>query len=63
MVEASVEEVIYLGDHVRTRVSLCGHDDFVIKIPNSHARVALDYGDKISVGWQSEDCRALDAVA
>ena len=63
MVEASVEEVIYLGDHVRTRVSLCGHDDFVIKIPNSHARVDLDYGDKISVGWQAEDCRALDAVA
>ena len=63
MVEASVEEVIYLGDHVRTRVSLCGHDDFVIKIPNSHNRVDLDYGDKISVGWQPEDCRALDAVA
>ena len=63
MVEASVEEVIYLGDHVRTRVSLCGHDDFVIKIPNSYNRVDLEHGDKISVGWQAEDCRALDAVA
>ena len=59
MVEARVEEVIYLGDHVRTRVSLCGHDDFVIKIPNSHNRVDLEYGDQISVGWQAEDCHAL----
>ena len=62
MVEARVEEVIYLGDHVRTRVSLCGHDDFVIKIPNSHNRVDLEYGDQISVGWQAEDCHALATV-
>ncbi len=59
-VNAHVEEVIYLGDHVRTRVSLCGHDDFVIKIPNAHGHVNLEYGQTIAVGWQSEDCRALD---
>ena len=59
---ATVEEVIYLGDHVRTRVSLCGHSDFVIKIPNSHSRKNLEYGQVISVGWQSEDCRALDSA-
>ena len=62
MVEASVEEVIYLGDHVRTRVSLCGHNDFIIKIPNASGHVNLEYGQKISVGWQSEDCRALDSL-
>lgn len=62
VVPAKVEEVIYLGDHVRTRVSLCGQSDFVVKIPNSHGHVNLEYGQEISIGWQSEDCRALDAV-
>lgn len=61
-VQASVEEVIYLGDHVRTRVSLCGHDEFIIKIPNASGHVNLEYGQAISVGWQSEDCRALDSL-
>ncbi len=61
-VDATVEEVIYLGDHVRTRVSLCGHDNFVIKIPNASGHVNLEYGQSISVGWQSEDCRALDSL-
>ena len=63
IVTAKVEEVIYLGDHVRTRVSLCGQNDFIIKIPNSHGHVNLEYGQEISVGWQHEDCRALDAVS
>ncbi|TWB46996.1 putative spermidine/putrescine transport system ATP-binding protein [Bradyrhizobium sacchari] len=58
---AQVAEVIYLGDHVRTRVSLCGHDDFVIKLPNSEGLVQLEPGAAITVGWKTEDCRALDA--
>jgi len=61
MVEGKVEEIIYLGDHVRTRVNLCGHDDFIIKVPNSYKHVNLSLGEKISVGWHAEDCRALDA--
>ena len=59
---ARVEEIIYLGDHVRTRVSLCGHEDFIIKIPNSHDRTDLKCGEHIAVGWLSEDCRALDSA-
>ncbi len=60
MHHATVEEVIYLGDHVRTRVNICDHNDFIIKIPNSHDRTNLRYGEQISIGWQSQDCRALD---
>jgi len=59
--EATVEELIYLGDHVRTRVSLLGHDDFVIKIPNSAGHNWLKEGETLQVGWEAEDCRALDA--
>ncbi len=58
---AKVEELIYLGDHIRTRVSVCGHDDFVIKLPNSAGRSQFEPGSAISVGWRVEDCRALDA--
>ncbi len=60
--DAQVEELIYLGDHIRTRVNILGHDDFVIKIPNSQAATkSLQPGTKIQVGWQAVDCRALDA--
>ncbi|MGY8638506.1 ABC transporter ATP-binding protein [Bradyrhizobium sp. 14AA] len=58
---AKVAEVIYLGDHVRARVSVCGHDDFVIKLPNSEGAVQVEPGAVITIGWTTEDCRALDA--
>jgi putative spermidine/putrescine transport system ATP-binding protein len=58
---AHVEELIYLGDHVRTRVSVCGHDDFVVKLPNSEGAVEVEPGAAITIGWKTEDCRALDA--
>ena len=59
--EAKVKELIYLGDHMRTRVSICGHDDFVIKVPNSAGHQHLKAGETVQVGWHAEDCRALDA--
>ncbi len=59
--EATVKEVIYMGDHLRTRVELCGHDDFVIKIPNNQDHDSLKRGQKVMVGWRADDCRALDA--
>ena len=44
-------------------MSLCGHDEFVVKIPNSALHARLREGDMVSVGWYaSEDCRALDAT-
>jgi putative spermidine/putrescine transport system ATP-binding protein len=58
--DATVEELIYLGDHMRTRVRLLGHDDFVIKVPNSAGHQHLKTGETVKVGWQAEDCRALD---
>ena len=60
--DAKVEEQIYLGDHMRTRVSLCGHDDFIIKVANSAGQVHLTPGEVVKVGWHAEDCRALDAL-
>ena len=59
--EARVRELIYLGDHIRTRVSLCGKDDFIIKVPNAQGHDTLRVGEAVRVGWAVEDCRALDA--
>ena len=33
--EARVRELIYLGDHIRVRLSLLGRDDFVVKAQNA----------------------------
>jgi putative spermidine/putrescine transport system ATP-binding protein len=59
--DGRVEELIYLGDHMRTRVSVCGHDDFIVKVPNATGHTHLRPGDVVRVGWHVEDCRALDA--
>jgi putative spermidine/putrescine transport system ATP-binding protein len=58
--EGEVAELIYLGDHIRTRVSVCGNDDFIVKIPNSQVHAVLEKGQKIRLGWTADDCRALD---
>ena len=58
--EGRVLEFIYLGDHIRTRLSVCGNEDFIVKVPNSQVRSTLEKGQKIRVGWSYEDCRALD---
>jgi putative spermidine/putrescine transport system ATP-binding protein len=58
--DARVEELIYHGDHTRTRVRACGSDDFIIKVPNAAGRAQLAAGELIKIGWRVEDCRALD---
>ena len=59
-VTARVEEVIYLGDHIRTRMSVAGNTDFVVKTRNRLGARRFDPGDKVRIGWATEDCRALD---
>ena len=54
------EELIYLGDHIRTRFTVLGHDDFIVKIPNSADHAQLQQGGTANIGWTAEDCRALD---
>ena len=59
-VPARVEELIYLGDHIRTRMSVCGRDDFIVKVPNAARQSGLEPGQTVSLGWHLEDCRALE---
>ena len=59
---AKVEELIYLGDHIRCRMTVAGHDEFIVKVPNDGGFGQLSEGDTANVSWATEDCRALDAV-
>jgi putative spermidine/putrescine transport system ATP-binding protein len=57
-VKAKVAELIYYGDHTRLCVSVCGRDDFIIKVPST-GELPLQPGAEVVVGWRQEDCRAL----
>ena len=61
-VTGKVEELIYLGDHIRSRMNVCGQDDFIVKIPNSANHAQLSPGDTVQIGWKAEDARALDVL-
>ena len=58
--KGKIEEVIYHGDHTRVRLDLLGNKNFILKVPNSSARMDIKLGNEITVGWDSHDCRALD---
>ena len=57
--EAQVEGILFLGDHLRLRLNLCGNPNFIVKIPNIVGHGGLLEGDRVSVGWAVTDCRAL----
>ena len=56
-----VKELIYLGDHIRARLSVCGNEEFIVKIPNE-GNINLDEGSKIKISWDRKDIRALDYI-
>ena len=58
--EGRIEELIYLGDHVRTRAMVCGNSQFIVKIPNAQGNLIVNQGQHIRFGWSANDCRALD---
>ena len=59
-VEAAVEDMTFLGDHLRVRVAACGQRNVVVKIPNIVGHGAMMVGDAVRIGWTVNDCRALD---
>ena len=57
-----VEELIYLGDHIRCRLNVHGNDEFIVKVPNAAGHEHLSVGETTGVTWESEDARALDVL-
>ena len=57
--EAVVEDILFIGDHLRLRVNLCGNPNFIVKIQNTVGHSAVLEGDRVRIGWSVMDCRAL----
>ncbi len=57
-----VAEFIYLGDHVRIRMEVCGKPDFFVKQPIAELDPTMGVGDVVPLGWHVEHVRALDPL-
>lgn len=59
-VDATVEDLTFLGDQLRIRLTACGREDFIATIPNIVGHGGLVKGDRVRIGWTVIDCRALN---
>ncbi len=59
--EAQVEDISFLGDHLRVRLRAFGNPDFIARIPNIVGHAGILPGDTVRIGWGALDCRALGA--
>lgn len=63
LVKGRIEEMIYLGDHIRVRMNVAGNKEFIVKVRNRGEKRDLRTGQTVEIGWAASDCKALDAVA
>lgn len=57
--QARVDEVIYVGDHIRLGMNIFGDRKVVAKIPISDVTKELKIGEMLTISWSAEHCRAL----
>ncbi len=57
--ESTVIESIYHGDHIRLSLNTGAADEFMVKVPRSSLHGTLAAGQRVTVGFNAEDCRAL----
>jgi putative spermidine/putrescine transport system ATP-binding protein len=62
LLKGRIAELIYLGDHIRARLEVAGHDNFIVKVPNKSRNDGIVQGKSVNVGWSLKDCRALDYI-
>ncbi len=63
IVPGRIEELIYLGDHIRVRMRVAGNDQFIVKMRNrGSGDQNLTEGQDLQIGWFASDCKALDPV-
>ena len=58
--DGTVQELIYLGDHVRVRMEVAGNAAFVAKVAIADLAHALKPGEPVIVGLPAEHVRALE---
>lgn len=58
---ATVQNMIYLGDHALAVLDVSGNAEFMVKLqPGAHGSLA--HGDNVFITFRPEDCLALDPV-
>ena len=57
-----IAELIYLGDHIRARLEVAGHANFIVKVPNKVGHEHVAEGREVDISWKAADCRALDYI-
>jgi putative spermidine/putrescine transport system ATP-binding protein len=63
VVTGRIEEMIYLGDHIRVRMNVAGNPEFIAKVRNRGQKRDLAEGQMKQIGWAASDCKALDPVS
>jgi putative spermidine/putrescine transport system ATP-binding protein len=58
--EAEIRELIYIGDHTRVRLAAFGSEDVVAKITPLGGGAGLAAGDRVAIGFDAAEARALD---
>ena len=56
---AKINDVVFMGDHLKLNVTTCGIRNFIIKIKNVAGHGAVLPGDELRIGWAALDCRAI----
>ena len=59
--DGRIDDIAFLGDHLRLRMTVCDSPDFIAKIPNIVGHGAVLEGDRVRVGWTLTDGRALES--
>ncbi len=59
--QAKIKELISVGDHIRTRVEVCGDDQFIVKVANTYKGAEFKEGVTVKLAWKAKDSRALDS--
>jgi spermidine/putrescine ABC transporter ATP-binding subunit len=58
-VSGLVEEVVFLGDYIRCRLTISAGVSVLIKHPSHQPDDALQVGNHIEIGWRTKDTRIL----
>ncbi len=56
---ADVEDILFLGDHIRVRMALPGDGHIVVSLANPPLGRGIAAGQRVLVRWQVGDCRAF----
>lgn len=57
-----IEELIYLGDHVKVRLKVVNNRDFIAKVPIAAMQSHWLSGATVPVSWYGQDACALDLL-